>query len=406
MSADIQTKPPVPAGGSLLILMCGIASVGIQALMLSPLLPDIAAALQASPREIGLATGAYGVGVALAALLAAPRLGQWRKALAIQLAFAVMALGLALCGIAWDWRILVVGQFVTGLSAGIILPATYGLAAELSPPEMRSRAIGKVIFGWSVAMVGGIPLAAFLADLLDWRSTFGLISIVSMVMVAIVGLVPRASGTIAAERISYMQVFDVPGMKLCLLATFAYMIGFYQTYTFIGDHVRNLHHAGAWLGGVVACSYGVGFGAAILCNSWLDRQGPVRVMALSLFAVGLNYVVLPFAMSALWSVFLFPFVWGLANHFCMNVLVSFIGGAPPAARSTAMGLFSFITYVAVGLGGAIFGTVYTIAGFRTVSFAATATLWFAAILVALLLKRQTSGPASLQAIDNNELAAR
>ena len=147
MSSTSLNRSAKPASGSLLILMCGIAAVGIQALMLSPLLPDIAAALRASPREIGFATGAYGVGVALAALLAAPRLGQWRKALAIQLAFAVMALGLVLCGLAWDWRVLVAGQFVTGLSAGIILPATYGLAAELSPPEMRSRAIGKVIFG-------------------------------------------------------------------------------------------------------------------------------------------------------------------------------------------------------------------------------------------------------------------
>lgn len=384
------SKASVSTNASLMILMCAIASVGIQALMLSPLLPDIASALHASAREIGFATGAYGVGVALAALAAAPRLGQWRKVLAIQLAFGIMTLGLALCGSAWDWRILVIGQFITGLSAGIILPATYALAAELTPPEMRSRAIGKVIFGWSVAMVGGIPLAAFLADLLDWRSTFAVVALVTAAMVAIIGFVPRTSGTIAPELVSYARVFRVPGMKLAFLATFAYMIGFYQTYTFIGDHVRHLHQAGAWLGGVVACSYGIGFGAAILCNAWLDRMGPVRVMGFALFMVGLNYVLLPFAMQSFWSVLLFPFIWGLANHVCLNVLVSFIGAAPIAARSTAMGLFSFITYVAVGLGGAIFGTVYAHAGFSVVSFAAAATLWTAAFLVTLLLGRQTA----------------
>lgn len=384
------SNAPAASNASLTILMCAIAAVGVQALMLSPLLPDIAATLQATPREIGFATGAYGVGVALAALLAAPRLGQWRKARAIQMAFAVMFFSLGLCGLAWDWRVLVAGQFVTGLSAGIILPATYGLAAEISAPEMRSRAVGRVIFGWSVAMVGGIPLAAFLADLIDWRSTFALIAAIAAVMVGVIGLVPRSSGTIATERVAYIRVFQVPGMTLGLVATFAYMIGFYQTYTFIGDHVRHLHHAGAWLGGVVACSYGIGFGAAILCNGWLDRLGPVRVMAFSLFAVGINYLILPYAVLALWSVILFPFVWGLANHVCMNVLVSFIGSAPPAARSTAMGLFSFITYVAVGLGGAVFGTVYAQAGFPAVSFTAAATLWIAAALVAFLLKRQVS----------------
>lgn len=261
---ETLSKAQLSTKASLMILMGGIASVGIQALMLSPLLPDIAVALHASPREIGFATGAYGVGVAIAALAAAPRLGQWRKVSAIQLAFAVMALGLALCGMAWDWRVLVLGQFGSGLAAGIILPSTYALAAELSPPGMRSRAIGKVIFGWSVAMVGGIPLAALLADLMDWRSTFAAVACVSAGMVAMIGLVPRGSGTIALERVTYMRVFSVPGMKLAFFATFAYMIGFYQTYTFIGDHVRHLHHAGAWLGGVVAGSYGLGFGAAIL----------------------------------------------------------------------------------------------------------------------------------------------
>jgi DHA1 family inner membrane transport protein len=301
-----------------------------------------------------------------------------------------MAFGLALCGLAWDWRLLVAGQAVSGLAAGIILPATYGLAAELSPPERRSRAIGKVIFGWSVAMVGGIPLAALLSDLIDWRSTFALMTAVSFAMVLVVGFVPRGSGQIASERISYLRVLEVPGMKLCFAATFAYMIGFYQTYTFIGDHVRHLHHAGAWLGGALACSYGLGFGAAILGNAWLDRTGPVRVMALSLFLVGANYVILPHAVLSVWSALAFPFVWGLANHICMNVLVSYIGAAPPAARSTAMGLFSFITYVAVGLGGAVFGSVYAQMGFGTVSYAAAATLWLAALAVAVLLRRQTA----------------
>lgn len=388
-----MTARALPETTSLTILMTGIAAVGIQALMLSPLLPDIAGDLQATARELGFATGAYGVGVATAALLAAPRLGQWRKASAIRIAFAVMALSLGLCGLAWDWRILVVGQAITGLCAGVILPATYGLAADISAPERRSRAIGKVIFGWSVAMVAGIPLAAFLSDFIEWRSTFALMTAICLAMVVVIGFIPRSTNTVATERVAYARVLQVPGMVVCFVATFAYMIAFYQTYTFIGDHVRHLHQQGAWLGGAVACSYGIGFGAAILGNAWLDRMGPARLMAFSLVWVGINYLILPTATLAMWSTLAFPFLWGLANHFCMNVLVSFIGSAPPAARSTAMGLFSFITYVAVGLGGAIFGSVYTQAGFAAVSYAATATLWIAAAIVGLLLKRQIAAAA-------------
>lgn len=387
-SATATTPPLDPAiAAPLTLLMIGIATVGLQALMLSPMLPDMAASLGATARELGFATGAYGIGVAAAALLAAPRLGRWRKVRALRLAFAVMGASLALCGVAWDWRVLVVGQAVTGLAAGIILPGIYALSAELSAPESRSRAVGRVIFGWSVAMVAGIPAAAIFADLIDWRGTFAVVSAAAFLMVLVMGRIPAGSGTVATEIASYARALRVPGMKLAFIGTFAYMIGFYQTYTFVGDYVRHLHHAGAWLGGTLAASYGLGFGAAVFCSAWLDRMGARRLMAASLFVVGLNYIVLPFALQGFWPALLYPFLWGLANHLCMNVLVSFIGSAPPAERSTAMGLFSFITYAAVGLGGAVYGGVYAVSGFATVSFAASAGLIAAALLIAFALRR-------------------
>src|SRR3954453_10372488 len=107
---------------SLALLMAGIAAVGLQALMISPLLTDIGHSLRVGPRELGWASGAYGAGVALTALLCAPRLGRWPKRAAIQAAFGVMASGLGLCAAAWDWRVLALGQLVSGAAAGVIIP--------------------------------------------------------------------------------------------------------------------------------------------------------------------------------------------------------------------------------------------------------------------------------------------
>lgn len=378
----------------LVILMCGIAAVGIQALMLSPMLPDIARALAAGPVEIGIASGAYGVGVALAALLAAPRLGQWPKRQAIQIAFAVIAAGLALCASAFDWRMLVAGQFVTGLAAGVIIPGTYALTADLTPDHMRSRAMGRVIFGWSVAMVAGVPVAAILSDLVDWRGTFIAVALISAVMIFGIGLLPKAEATAASRPVPYARALAVKGIPLALVATFVFMIGFYQTYTFLGDHTRHLHQAGAWLGGLIACSYGIGFGLAVLFDGFIDRMGPARLMAAALFVVGINYILLPFATLNLWTAIAYPLVWGLVQHVGMNVLVSYIGAAPAAERSTAMGLFSFITYVAVGIGGGVYGSVYAVYGFFATSLAATASLWVGAALVLLFLPRTVSPPSA------------
>ena len=83
----------------------------------------------------------------------------------------------------------------------------------------------------------------------------------------------------------------------------------------------------------------------------------------------------------------YPVLWGLIQHVGMNTLVSYIGAAPQAVRSTAMGLFSFITYVAVGLGGALYGSIYAAHGIFANTFAATATLWIGAAVVFMLMPK-------------------
>jgi len=377
------------AGGrSIWLLMLGLAAVGIQALMFSPLLTDIARGLETGAKEMGLASAAYGVGVAISALVAAPKLGVWPKRTVIRIAFAVMAAGLALCSVGWAWPLLAAGQFVAGLASGVIIPATYALTGDISPPETRSQALGRVLTGWSVAMVAGVPLAAMLSALAGWRGTFVVVAVLAAAMALALGLLPKVAAAESNERVRYGDVLRLPGAFIGYAATFAYMIGFYQTYTFIGDHVRNLHGAGAWLAGAITLSYGLGFGGGVIFDKWIDARGPRRVMVLGLFLVGLNYLALPYATQSVAATMVYPLLWGLANHLCMTAIVSFLGSLSTAMRGTIMGLFSFVTYVALAAGGALYGAVYDVYGFFAVSFAATATLWIAALVVQQLLNRK------------------
>jgi DHA1 family inner membrane transport protein len=373
MSSDGRTP--------LLLLTLSIAAVGIQALMLSPLLTDIAAGLGTQAKEIGFAASAYGVGVASAALLAAPQLGRWPKRAAIRIAFAVLAFSLFLCAFAWDWRVLAGAQLIAGLASGVIIPATYALTGDIAPPDRRSQDLGKVLFGWSIAMVAGVPLAAVLSAFVGWRGTFLIVGAVAAIMPFAGALLPKVTsfGTVG-ERVRYMDVLRLPGAWVGYLSTFAYMIAFYQTYTFIGDHVRQTHGAGAWLGGTISLAYGIGFGVGVVFDKVIDRKGPTRMLPLGLALVSINYIVLPFAAERVLTVMAWPFFWGLANHFCMTVLVSYMNSLSPRLRGTIMGLFSFTTYFSLGTAGAVYGPVYQAHGFFAVSLASAATVAVAALI--------------------------
>ena len=373
MSSDGRTP--------LLLLTLSIAAVGIQALMLSPLLTDIAAGLGTQAKEIGFAASAYGVGVASAALLAAPQLGRWPKRAAIRIAFAVLAFSLFLCAFAWDWRVLAGAQLIAGLASGVIIPATYALTGDIAPPDRRSQDLGKVLFGWSIAMVAGVPLAAVLSAFVGWRGTFLIVGAVAAIMPFAGALLPKVTsfGTVG-ERVRYMDVLRLPGAWVGYLSTFAYMIAFYQTYTFIGDHVRQTPGAGAWLGGTISLAYGIGFGVGVVCDKVIDRKGPTCMLPLGLALVSINYIVLPFAAERVLTVMAWPFFWGLANHFCMTVLVSYMNSLSPRLRGTIMGLFSFTTYFSLGTAGAVYGPVYQAHGFFAVSLASAATVAVAALI--------------------------
>lgn len=363
-------------------LMLGIAVVGVQALMVAPLLTDMARDLGVGPEIIGRAHGVYGAGVALAALAAAPRLDLWPRRLTALLALLVLAAALLAAAFAATWWMLAAALGVCGLAAGVILPSVYALAADLSPPSLRARAVGRVITGWSIALVLGVPLAAFLSESFGWRGVFAIMAGLAALSAFTFLTLPGRSNTPSNAAVSYREALTQPGVIRLLLVTLAYMIAFYGTYTFLSDHLRGLHDAGAGLGGFIALGYGLGFGAAVVFDGLLDRIGPRRLAAPVFLLIGGIYLAMPWAAGAgPLAIVLLSLPWGVLNHLGLNVIVSLLSGGPEATRGAVMGLYSGITYIAHFLAGAAMGLVYADFGFTVLALVAGGWLVMAAGLM-------------------------
>ena len=368
----------------LLSLTLAIATVGLQALMVAPLLTDMARDLAVGPAAIGRAVGLYGAGVAVAALIAAPRLDAWPRRRALALALAALGLALAGCALAADAVMLAVAMAACGLAAGVILPATYALAGDLAPQELRSRAVGRVIVGWSVAMVLGVPAAALLAEQLGWRGAYAVIAGVAGLAALAVLRLPAARQPEGARLVPYRVALAQPGVVRLLVMTLAYMMAFYGCYTFLTDHLRATDDLGPSLGGWISLSYGLGFGVAVLGDGLLDRWGPWRVAAPAFLVLAGLMLLLPLAAAeSPWAVVVLALPWGVVNHFGLNVLVSLLSSGEPALRGAVMGLYSAVTYIAHFLAGAGLGLVYAGAGFTAVAVIAAAGLAVAATMAML-----------------------
>ena len=368
----------------LLSLTLAIATVGLQSLMVAPLLTDMARDLAVGPAVIGRAVGLYGAGVALAALISAPRLDGWPRRRVLALALVALGLALAGCALARDGVMLGAAMAACGLAAGVILPTTYALAGDLAPQALRSRAVGRVIVGWSVAMVLGVPAAALLAEQLGWRGAYAVIAGVAALAALSALALPAAKVSEGTRLVPYRVALAQPEVLRLLIMTLAYMLAFYGCYTFLTDHLRATDDLGPSLGGWISLSYGLGFGAAVLGDGLLDRLGPWRVAAPAFLILAGIMLLLPLAAGlSPWAVVALALPWGVVNHFGLNVLVSLLSSGEAAVRGAVLGLYSAVTYLAHFLAGAGLGLVYAGAGFTAVAMVAAAGLAVAAGMAVL-----------------------
>jgi len=258
--------------------MAGVTVVGAQSLVLAPVLTDVAASLGTGPAVVGRASGAYGLATAVAALALGRVADPLPRSRVLRAAAGVLTLGLLLCAAAPTWQVLTAGQVLAGLAAGVTLPVTYALATEIAPAGAEARVLGRVLLGWSVAMVAAVPLAAVLAEVVGWRAVLLVLAGVAAAQSLLLGRLPTGATDRPAAPARYGEALRRPGVRPLLLVVLAYMAAFYGTYAYLGDHVRAVHGVGAGAAGLVSLAYGAGFGAAGLLDGRLDRSGPARLL--------------------------------------------------------------------------------------------------------------------------------
>ncbi|MEM9796654.1 MAG: MFS transporter [Pseudomonadota bacterium] len=264
----------------------------------------------------------------------------------------------ARCAISPGFAVLALAQGLAGLASGIALPAAYALAAEIAPPGRAAAALGRVLTGWTLALVFGVTLSAVMADLLHWRATFVLIAGAAGLLIWPTRRLPNRSGnTITLPWAALAQPGVVPG----LLAQLALMTGFYGTYSFLGAHLFGLGLEPTH-GAVPVLAYGIGFGLSGRFDPWLDRRGysgaGPRVFVAVAGALG-GMAVFNDSVLALTLVF---FAWGLANHLALGLIVGRLTRVGGSRKGAVLGLNSAVTYLAVVVGAAGFAPVFAMGG--------------------------------------------
>ncbi|ESZ29972.1 MFS transporter [Mesorhizobium sp. L2C084A000] len=374
--APLTARAPIPA---LAYLLTGcIAVIGSNSLVLGPIAPAVASSFGTSVPAVMIAAAAFGLGTSASALFLAryiDRLGARRM---LQGALLLLALALVASAAAPTVIMLVSAQLLAGIAAGIAMPAIYASAAAIAPPGRESGTIGVVLTGWTLSMVAGVSLSAVLADLVHWRAVFAAVAVLAAI--AWMGLTVTSLSDIrkAGPAPAPLEALGIPGILPLLVACAAFMTSFYGVYGYLGDHLHVGLGQPVSANGLAALAYGIGFGTAALLDGVIDRLGARRVMPFAYLLVAVVYVAMATTSGSFGLTLTMVAIWGLANHFGLNVLVMRLSALDPSRRGTIMGLNSAVTYLAVFVGTTSFGPLYSSFGFATCAMVAALLMLVAA----------------------------
>ncbi|WP_331374769.1 MFS transporter [Sinorhizobium chiapasense] len=387
LSAERARIPPFA-----FVLTTCIGVIGSNSLALGPIAPEVARSLGADVPAVMTASGAFGLGTAASAVFLGRLIDRHGPRRMLAAALILLAAGLGGSAAAPALPLLVAFQLIVGIAAGVALPSIYTLASIIAPAGRESETIGLVLTGWTLSMVAGVPLSAAIADFAGWRTVYIVVATATLVACAAVRFVAGTEDAVTDDSggrqvggvraTSPLAALGVRGVAPLLSACAVFMAAFYGVYAYIGDHLHAALGLPVSANGLVAVSYGFGFGGAAFLDRLIDRFGAGRLLPLIFLAVAGVYVAMAAASGSYVAILAVVFLWGLANHFGLNVLIMRLTALDAARRGAIMGLNSGVTYLALFAGTIGFGAAYAGSGFFMLPLAAAGLMLAAALFAA------------------------
>ena len=140
--------------------------------IMSPLGAIIMPALDITAAQFGVAVSAYAFSAATSGILAAGFADPFDRKRLLLFFYLGFTLGTALCAVAPNYHVLLLGRIVSGLFGGVMGSIVLAIITDLFALHLRGRVMGFVQTAFAASQVLGIPVGLFLANHWNWHICF------------------------------------------------------------------------------------------------------------------------------------------------------------------------------------------------------------------------------------------
>lgn len=373
--------------------MLAVMTVGAALFSFSALITGIAASFDIEVARAAAVPGVYGVTLAFMA----PAIGLFAQRLprATLIVGGLLVYATAWAGavVADGFGVLLMLTAVAGVGTGAVLPTSYAYAADLAGPDDRARVMGRIVGGWSLAILVLVPVMGVVAQWVGWRWAFGVLAASGYgCALALLMAVRRSRGVphpvqtgVPTGIVAAVRDVLSDGPTLVVLATNLIEMGaFYSVFTFAGSEMVRAGGAGTSTAGFALAAYGGGLLIAGLSARVIDRWGRRRAGIGALFVLVGVLTTLPLLADAPLVMAAGILVWGVVQGTFFTAITTLATEILPHRRGVVTALLGASTYVGVTLYTPVSSWLYASHGYFAVGVAAAVGCAAAALLLSRL----------------------
>jgi len=236
LSAD-AVPDRLPVGALLALAMTGFICIVTETLP-AGLLPLISDGLGVSASMAGQMVTAYALGSVLAVIPLTIATRGWRRRNVLLLTIVGFLLFNSITALSSHYGLTLLARFLAGMAAGLAWSLLAGYARRMVEPHQQGKALALAMVGTPIALSLGVPLGTWLGGLVGWRTTFGIMSALTLVLIVwVLVKVPDYPGQSAHQRMPLRKVLTTPGVRPVLAVVISWMLAHNILYTYIAPFV-------------------------------------------------------------------------------------------------------------------------------------------------------------------------
>jgi multidrug resistance protein len=181
-------------------------------MVVMPLGPDFALSLGIEESKLGWFAASYALSAAFTGIMSSTIIDRFERKKILIITLVGLIFSNIFSANAWSFESLLTSRFLAGAFGGPATSICFAIIADIFEGKNRGAAMGKVMGGFSLAAVFGVPIGLKMSELYGWYASFYFVAIVTVITLVLVMIyLPNLTAHLSLEKknkVTYMSLFD------------------------------------------------------------------------------------------------------------------------------------------------------------------------------------------------------